>query len=246
MGGGALAAPANPGPPGWLLPPYGQVERRFLRARRNELLRCEICPHPSPPARTRDPPVYPRTLTARFQANQLPSPSHHFTTSLLTISPSHHLTTSPPHHLTNSAPHHLPSSPSPHLTISPPHHLTTSPPHNLTRAAFPARQARPSRAPRPNSSTHPLCTGDRNGPLTLFLPEFSARRGGARAVPSAWAGRTIRLRGRTSWARRGAACRGAPPFKEMRARCLGPLDHTQGPRHVSLFFGSSRVGRGVS
>ena len=115
------------------MPPYGQVERRFLRARRNELLRCEICPHPSPPARTRDPPVYPRTLTARFQANQLPSPSHHFTTSLLTISPSHHLTTSPPHHLTNSAPHHLPSSPSPHLTISPPHHLTTSPPHHFTR-----------------------------------------------------------------------------------------------------------------
>ena len=31
--GGALAAPANPGPPGWLLPPCGQVlERRFLRA----------------------------------------------------------------------------------------------------------------------------------------------------------------------------------------------------------------------
>ena len=153
MGGGALAAPANPGPPGWLLPPYGQVERRFLRARRNELLRCEICPHPSPPARTRDPPVYPRTLTARFQANQLPSPSHHFTTSLLTISPPHHLTTSPPHHLTTSPtphhtispPHHLPTSPSPHLTISPPHHLTISP-------------------------------GDRNGPLTWFWPDFCAAR----------------------------------------------------------------------
>ena len=61
LGRVALAAPAKPGPPGWLLPPYGQVERRFLRARRNELLRCEIAPpHPRARAHTGPPSTHAR------------------------------------------------------------------------------------------------------------------------------------------------------------------------------------------
>ena len=138
------------------MPPCGQVERRFLRARRNELLRCESCPHPLPPARTREPPVLTHVNhTFPGQSEEMPSPPHHFTTS-----PSHHLTTSPSHHLT--------TSPSPHLTISPPHHLTTSPPYHLTTSP-------------PDLATSP---GDRNGPLTWFWPDIGAARGGARAAVS--------------------------------------------------------------
>ena len=155
MGGGALAAPANPGPPGWLLPPYGQVERRFLRARRNELLRCEICPTPPARACTRDPPV-PTHVDHTFPGQPAAvtiSPLHQLTPHHPTTSPPHHLTISPPPHHTISPPHHLPTSPSPHLTISPPHNLTTSPPHHLTTSS-----------------------GDRNGLLSWFLPDFGAAR----------------------------------------------------------------------
>ena len=141
----------------------------------------------APRACTRDPPV-PTHVDHTFPGQPAAftiSPLHQLTPHHLTTSPPHHLPTSPPphhtisppHHLpTSPSPHHLPTSPSPHLTTSPPHHLTTSPPHNLTRAAFPARWARPSHAPRPNSSTPPRCTGDRNGPLTWFWPDFGAAR----------------------------------------------------------------------
>ena len=213
---------------------------------------------PHPRARAHRTPQYPRTLTTRFQAIQLPSPSHHFTTSPsqspphhLTIAPPHnlptspspHLTISPPHHLTSSLPHNLPTSPSPHLPTSPPPHFTTSPPHDLTISRAPHfRRARPALHARHDQIPPriPMCTGDRNGPLTLFLPEFSARRGGARAIvycPPGLGGRFGSAGGRLG--RVGAR-------RRSKKRVHGPLDHTQGPRHVSLIFGSSRVGRGVS
>ena len=201
-----MPLPPTPDRRGGYCHPAGRWSVALYARGATNYVRCEMCPHPPPPARTRDLPV-PTHVSHTFPdpsvaftisplhhlttspphhltttpSPHLPttahpiSPSYHFTISIshhLTISPSHHLPISPSPHLTTSLSHHLTISPSPHVTISPPHNLTTSPPHttsqphHLTRAAFPARRARSSRAPRPNSSTHPLCTGNRNGPLT--------------------------------------------------------------------------------
>ena len=113
-----MPLPPTPDRRGGYCHPAGRWSVALYARGATNYVRCEICPHPPPPARTRDLPV-PTHVSHTF-----PDPSVAFT-----ISPLHHLTTSPPHHLTTTPSHHLPTTP--HLTISPPHHLTISISHHL-------------------------------------------------------------------------------------------------------------------